>query len=137
MKIGESVNLKKHPDLHDISVARDQACGKHPEGNHCGEVKRGNASTDTKRHPGRPRSQVLKLLPPMAGQVHVLADTSQGLSQHQGRVCTKRFNHLGIELDTKRCLGDFYLEASHHISFCILVCLTLQERSDIQETSPR
>ena len=43
----------------------------------------------------------------MAGQVHVLADTSQGLSQHQCCVCTQRFNHLGIELNTKRCFRRF------------------------------
>ena len=98
---------KHSTNLHDIGVARYKACGKHPEGNHCREVKRGNASTDAKRHPGRPRSWVLKLLQPMAGQVHVLADTSQGLSQHQCCVCTQRFNHLGIELNTKRCFRRF------------------------------
>ena len=52
------MNTEASSNLHNIGVAGDEAGGEHPKGNHCWEVERGNASTDTKRHPGRPRSQV-------------------------------------------------------------------------------
>ena len=37
--------------LHNIGVARDEARGKHPEGNHRGKVERSNAGTNAKRNP--------------------------------------------------------------------------------------
>lgn len=37
--------------LHQVGVAAHHGDGEHPQGNHCGEVERGDAGTDAEREP--------------------------------------------------------------------------------------